>query len=158
MSWMSSCAKIFNSESMNRRVGNTFITKSKNLTFKKSLCLRCLHSKRVKKKKTYSLSLKVQKEARKKSSLELLPRSVNHKLAYQPLKIKITLCQSSTAALPCTCQRSSLSVRRWHRSVWTSRRVSSQLCMGSKLMWTQCVRTKRHSRCVRGLPLLSRPT
>ena len=112
MSSMNSCAKIFSLESMKWRVGNTFITKSKNLTFKKSLCLRCLHSKRVKKKKIYSLSLTVQKGARKKSSLELLPRSVNHKLAYQPPKIKITLCQSSTVALPCTCQRSSLSVRR----------------------------------------------
>jgi hypothetical protein len=44
--------------------------------------------------------------------LELLPRSVNHNLASRPLNKKNTLCQCSTAALPCICQRFSLSVRR----------------------------------------------
>ena len=78
---MNSCAKIYNSGLMSRRVGNIFITRSKNLTFKRLLYLRCLLLRRVKKKKIYLRLLMVQKVVLKKSSLELLPKSVNHNLA-----------------------------------------------------------------------------
>ena len=146
---------------MSRRVGNTYTIKLRSLTFRKSLCRRCWHWKKAKRKKTYSpLLMGLKEEVPKRLSLELLQKSVNHnQLRLLWTKVaKTILPQWFTTVLHCICQRSLLSVRRWVRGDWTSRRVSSLQFTGSRLTWTQSARTRSRSRWDRGQQQQSRQT